>query len=160
MQRRCLLTSDPGFRARRGNNGEILSGQLVAPGLPEVAEKELRRSKMNSYGKTWHAWNIGHGTQGRDAISLGEPMLAWSLDRFGEAAPGLVASRDERMGNSTGGTPPAAPEPRRRAGGTGGEMSLTAPAASGAPAHPAATSTGSSTKNVPSRPRSCHVAGV
>lgn len=33
------------------HNGEILSGQLVAPGLPAVAEKELMRKKMNSYGK-------------------------------------------------------------------------------------------------------------
>jgi hypothetical protein len=48
------------------HNGEILSGQLVAPGLPEVAEKELMRSKMNSYGKTWHTWNTGHGGEGGD----------------------------------------------------------------------------------------------
>ena len=34
------------------HNGEILSGQLVAPGLPEIADKELMRSKLNSYGKT------------------------------------------------------------------------------------------------------------
>lgn len=83
------------------HNGEILSGQLVAPGLPEIAEKELMRSKMNSYGKTWHTWNTGHGAEGGDAMPLGEPALAWSLNRFGEAAPGLVESRDERMGIST-----------------------------------------------------------
>jgi len=34
------------------HNYEILSGQLVAPGLPDVAEIELLDSKMNSYGKT------------------------------------------------------------------------------------------------------------
>ena len=39
------------------HNGEILSGQLVAPGLPETADHELMKAKMNSYGKTWHTWN-------------------------------------------------------------------------------------------------------
>jgi hypothetical protein len=83
------------------HNGEILSGQLVAPGLPEVAEHELMQTKINSYGKTWHTWNTGHGNEGGDAMPLGEPSLAWSFNRFGEAAPGLVESRDERMGIST-----------------------------------------------------------
>jgi hypothetical protein len=83
------------------HNGEILSGQLVAPGLPEVAEKELMRGKMNSYGKTWHTWNTGQLSQGGDALPLGEPTLAWSFNRFGEAAPGLVEDRDERMDIST-----------------------------------------------------------
>jgi hypothetical protein len=55
---------------------------------------------MNSYGKTWHTWNTGHGNQGGDSMPLGEPALAWSFNRFGEAAPGLVESRDERMGIS------------------------------------------------------------
>jgi hypothetical protein len=83
------------------HNGEILSGQLVGPGLPEIADKELMRSKMNSYGKTWHTWNTGHLNQGGDTLPLGEPALAWSFNRFGEAAPGLVESRDERMGIDT-----------------------------------------------------------
>ena len=42
------------------HNGEILSGQLVAPALPNVAEHALMKKKMNSYGKTWHVWNTGH----------------------------------------------------------------------------------------------------
>jgi Protein of unknown function (DUF1264) len=88
------------------HNGEILSGQLVGPGLPEIAEKELMRSKINSYGKTWHTWNTGHGNEAGDMLPLGEPALAWSFNRFGEAAPGLVESRDERMGID--------PEERRR----------------------------------------------
>jgi hypothetical protein len=83
------------------HNGEILSGQLVGPGLPGIADKELMRSKMNSYGKTWHTWNTGHLNQGGDALPLGEPALAWSFNRFGEAAPGLVESRDERMSIDT-----------------------------------------------------------
>jgi len=31
---------------------EVMSGQLVAPGLPEIAEKELMKKLVNTYGKT------------------------------------------------------------------------------------------------------------
>jgi hypothetical protein len=80
------------------HNGEILSGQLVAPGIPQAAEKALMKSKLNSYGKTWHFWNTGSAGKGGDALPLGEPMLAWSFNRDGEAQPGLVEQRDKRMG--------------------------------------------------------------
>jgi hypothetical protein len=76
------------------HNGEILSGQLVAPGIPSVAEKELMKGKMNSYGKTWHVWSTDQG----DKLPLGEPVLAWSFNRFGEAKPGLVENRDQKLG--------------------------------------------------------------
>jgi hypothetical protein len=82
------------------HNGEILSGQLVAPGLPAVAEKALMRDKMNSYGKTWHTWDSTQGAPG-DRLPLGPPVLAWSFNRDGEARPGLVESRDRRMGIDT-----------------------------------------------------------
>lgn len=75
------------------HNGEILSGQLVAPGLPEAAEKELMRTKMNSYGKTWHTWSTSEGAK----IPLGPAMLAWSFNRDGEIRPGLVEQRDKAM---------------------------------------------------------------
>jgi hypothetical protein len=83
------------------HNGEILSGQLVAPGLPAIAEKELLRGKMNSYGKTWHTWNTGHEGMPGDRLPLGEPQLTWSFSREGEAEPGLVERRDRRLGMST-----------------------------------------------------------
>jgi Protein of unknown function (DUF1264) len=83
------------------HNGEILSGQLVAPGLPELADHELMQSKMNSYGKTWHTWNTTRSVEGDASLPLGEPALDWSFNRFGEAQPGLVDSRDERMSIST-----------------------------------------------------------
>lgn len=80
------------------HNYEILSGQLVAPNLPGVAENELMKGKMNSYGKTWHVWNTGTAAGTGDKLPLGKPMLAWSFNRDGEAKPGLVERRDERMG--------------------------------------------------------------
>ena len=79
------------------HNYEILSGQLVAPGIPEVAEKELMRKKMNSYGKTWHVWHTGTASKPADKLPLGKAMLAWSFNRDGEAEPGLAEQRDQRM---------------------------------------------------------------
>jgi hypothetical protein len=79
------------------HNGEILSGQLVAPGLPHQAEKALMRDKLNSYGKTWHVWSTDRG----DPLPFGDPMLAWSFNQLGEARPGLVEERDRRMGIDT-----------------------------------------------------------
>ncbi len=82
------------------HNGEILSGQLVAPNLPLKADHELMKSKMNSYGKTWHTWEASQGKPG-ESLPLGEPKLAWSFNRIGEAEKGLVEDRDERMNINT-----------------------------------------------------------
>ena len=84
------------------HNFEILSGQLIGPGLPQLAENELMQGKMNSYGKTWHVWNTGfHGMDSADRLPLGEPRLAWSFNRDGEARPGLVERMEERVGVDT-----------------------------------------------------------
>lgn len=79
------------------HNYEILSGQLVAPGLPDVAEHELMQGKMNSYGKTWHTWPTGSAVTPGDDFPLGPSRLAWSFNADGEARPGLIESRDETM---------------------------------------------------------------
>lgn len=79
------------------HNAEILSGQLIAPGIPAAAEKALMRRKMNSYGKTWHVWNTGHEGMPADQLPLGPAMLAWSFNRDGEALPALVEKRDRRL---------------------------------------------------------------
>ena len=83
------------------HNGEILSGQLIAPGLPDVAEKSLMKSKMNSYGKTWHVWNTGHEGMAPDELPLGPARLAWSFSRDGEAKPEMITKRDEKLGIRT-----------------------------------------------------------
>jgi hypothetical protein len=83
------------------HNYEILSGQLIAPGIPGIAEKELMKDKMNSYGKTWHVWNSAPFGKTGDKIPLGEAVLEWSFNQDGEALPGLVEKRDQRMNIST-----------------------------------------------------------
>lgn len=79
------------------HNGEILSGQLLAPGLPAAAEHALMKKKMNSYGKTWHVWHTGHHGEPGDKLPLGEAMLAWSFNRDGEIMPGLSEARDKQL---------------------------------------------------------------
>ena len=83
------------------HNYEILSGQLIAPGIPEVAEKQLMKMKINSYGKTFHMWHTGTFGEAADAMPLGEPSLAWSFNHDGEAKPGLVEQRDATFNITT-----------------------------------------------------------
>jgi hypothetical protein len=80
------------------HNYEILSGQLILPGVPAIAEQAALEKKLNSYGKTWHVWDTGHaGHPAAHRLPVGKPMLAWSYNRDGEAPPGLVEARDKRM---------------------------------------------------------------
>uniref|UniRef100_C6E7D0 DUF1264 domain-containing protein n=1 Tax=Geobacter sp. (strain M21) TaxID=443144 RepID=C6E7D0_GEOSM len=79
------------------HNYEILSGQLIAPWVPDAAELELMKDKMNSYGKTWHIWNTGMHDGKGDPLPMGAPELAWSFNRDGEAQPGLLEERDKKQ---------------------------------------------------------------
>lgn len=84
------------------HNYEILSGQLVLPGVPAVAEQAALEKKLNSYGKTWHVWDTGHaGHPAAHSLPVGKPLLAWSYNRDGEAPAELVAQRDARMNIDT-----------------------------------------------------------
>lgn len=87
------------------HNYEILSGQLVAPGLPEIAERAFMEQLMNSYGKTWHTWHTGrHDGRGApgDALPLGPAMLMWSFNRDGEADEHLKQDFSQAMGVDEG----------------------------------------------------------
>jgi len=82
------------------HNYEILSGQLIAPGLPAVAEKAMLRLLMNSYGKTFHLWHTGrHDGKGMPGhpLPMGEPALMWSFNRDGEADPALAVNYKAEM---------------------------------------------------------------
>jgi hypothetical protein len=84
------------------HNYEILSGTLRMPGLPDAAEKEALKTKINGYGKTWHTWMTGVHGQQADALPFGPPHLQWSFNRDGEANTDMVQARDSRMNlNST-----------------------------------------------------------
>ncbi len=81
------------------HNYEILSGQLVAPGIPDVAEKELMRMLVNSYGKTWHTWHTGrHDREDEgERLPTGEATLMWSFNRDGESDPRMKQHRNTAM---------------------------------------------------------------
>jgi len=74
---------------------EILSGQLIAPDLPNDGD-DIFPGLIATWGKTWHTW--------RDPASdlpIGEPMLMWSANGDGQVDTGLIAKRDAQFGIST-----------------------------------------------------------
>jgi len=83
------------------HNFEVLSGQLRMPGVPEAAEKEALKGKINSYGKTWHTWMTGMYGRKNDDLPLGPARLQWSFNHDGEVPPDMVKARDQRMGLGT-----------------------------------------------------------
>jgi hypothetical protein len=72
---------------------EVRSGQLIAPGIPEIAERELMEKIAGTYGKTWHTWH----TDRKDALPLGTPMLMMGFTADGQANEQMVAARDRRF---------------------------------------------------------------
>lgn len=77
---------------------EVGSGQLVAPGIPGVAEKALMRKLIGTYGKTWHTWH----TDQDKTLPLGVPQLMMGFTADGQADPAMVAARDRRLGIDSG----------------------------------------------------------
>ncbi|WP_431033456.1 OBAP family protein [Pseudomonas yamanorum] len=73
---------------------EVKSGQLVAPGIPEVAEHALMEKLVHTYGKTWHIWH----TDLDKRLPLGVPQLMMGFTADGQADAHMVAERDQRMG--------------------------------------------------------------
>lgn len=84
---------------------EIRSGLLVAPGVPEAAERALMADLVATYGKTWHTWPHGSPASGGDAhdrgLPLGAPELMMGFTADGQVQAALVEGRDRRLGVST-----------------------------------------------------------
>ncbi len=76
---------------------EVKSGELIAPGLPEVAEHELMEKLVSTYGKTIHTWH----TDQQRTLPIGSPMIMMGFTRDGQLNPQLVAERDRRFNIST-----------------------------------------------------------
>jgi uncharacterized protein DUF1264 len=73
---------------------EVKSGQLVAPGIPEVAEHALMNKLVHTYGKTWHTWHTDLDKE----LPLGVPQLMMGFTADGQADPAMVKARDQRFG--------------------------------------------------------------
>ena len=76
---------------------EVRSGQLIAPGIPEIAEHELMEKVADTYGKTWHTWH----TDREMTLPTGTPMLMMGFTQDGQANEKMVADRDARFGISS-----------------------------------------------------------
>jgi hypothetical protein len=72
---------------------EVRSGTLIAPGIPEVAERQLMTEIAGTYGKTWHTWH----TDQRRELPLGTPMLMMGFTADGQADERMIAERDRRF---------------------------------------------------------------
>ncbi len=71
---------------------EVKSGQLIAPGIPQLAERAYSEDLVSTYGKTFHTWQYD-----RDDFPYGVPQLY----------DGLHGGRPGRSGHGRG-TGPAA----------------------------------------------------
>lgn len=72
---------------------EVKSGQLIAPGIPDIAERQLMEKLVSTYGKTWHTWH----TDLHKELPLGVPQLMMGFTADGQANPEMVAARDRRF---------------------------------------------------------------
>jgi hypothetical protein len=76
---------------------EVKSGSLIAPRLPDLAENELMKKLIGTYGKTWHTWQVDRG----DQLPLGTPKLMMGFTADGQSNPQMVADRDKGYGISS-----------------------------------------------------------
>ncbi len=72
---------------------EVKSGQLIAPGIPQLAEHELMERLIHTYGKTWHTWH----TDMHERLPLGVPQLMMGFTADGQVDAALVAARNQRF---------------------------------------------------------------
>lgn len=73
---------------------EVKSGQLIAPGIPQVAEHALMEKLIGTYGKTWHTWH----TDLDKGLPVGVPQLMMGFTADGQADAAMVTARDKRFG--------------------------------------------------------------
>jgi hypothetical protein len=72
---------------------EVKSGELVAPGIPEMAEHTYFADLVSTYGKTFHTGQID-----RDDFPYGIPQLMMGFTEDGQIDETLLADRDRRFG--------------------------------------------------------------
>ncbi|MCK8493631.1 OBAP family protein [Spirosoma sp. RP8] len=72
---------------------EVKSGELIAPGLPDVAEHELMEELVSTYGKTFHTWHTDQDL----ALPMGHPLIMMGFTKDGMLDPTMLKERDERF---------------------------------------------------------------
>jgi Protein of unknown function (DUF1264) len=74
---------------------EVKSGELVAPGIPELAERAYLKDLVSTYGKTFHTWQVD-----RDDFPYGIPQLMMAFTEDGQVNEAALDARDRRLGVS------------------------------------------------------------
>lgn len=75
---------------------EVKSGVLIAPGIPEIAERAYFEDLISTYGKTFHTWQYD-----RDDFPYGIPQLMMGLTEDGQVDEAVLQARDDDLGVST-----------------------------------------------------------
>ena len=76
---------------------EVKSGQLIAPGIPDVAEHELMEKLVETYGETIHTWH----TDMQKELPIGAPQIMMGFTADGQIDAAMVSARDARFGISS-----------------------------------------------------------
>lgn len=71
---------------------EVIGGLLIAPGMPDDAEKKFMEGLVTTWGKTWHTW-----PDPKTDLPLGEPLLMWSATKDGQISAETLAQRDKQF---------------------------------------------------------------
>ena len=70
---------------------EVKSGMLSCPHIPLIAEKEVMKELISTYGKTIHLWQIDRG----DKLPFGPPQLMMAFTEDSQVNWDLIKKRDE-----------------------------------------------------------------
>ncbi|NOJ50444.1 OBAP family protein [Bradyrhizobium archetypum] len=76
---------------------ETTAGELTMPGIPQTVEHTAIAMLVNTYGKTWHTWQIDRDS----ALPIGIPQLMMGFTADGQIKPELIQSRDKELSVST-----------------------------------------------------------
>jgi hypothetical protein len=79
------------------HNFEVGGGLLTMPRIPTPVEDQEMQKLADTYGKTWHMWQIDRG----DELPLGPPQLMMSYTNEKQVDWDMVARRDARYGYDT-----------------------------------------------------------
>jgi hypothetical protein len=76
---------------------EVKSGELIAPGVSEIAEHAFMKDLVTTYGKTWHTWQIDRYPN----LPIGIPQLMMGFIKDGQVKQQMVENRDKRLNKNT-----------------------------------------------------------
>lgn len=76
---------------------EVQSGLITLPGVPNMAEDKIMARLINTYGKTWHMWQVDRG----DTLPIGPAKLMSTFYKPEDVNWDMVKKRDLKYGLHT-----------------------------------------------------------